>query len=93
MRSKTLGLYASWLSSATAEQASFVDEVFALCELNYEAGGDQVVECFGPDDIVERFTSFDDVQRYVRLINGRAADCRWGDDSDPEINKPEWRHA
>jgi hypothetical protein len=93
LKSSTLKLYARWLSSATPEQVAFVDEILAACERNYEAGADVIVECYGPAEILAQFTSLDDVRAFVRVHNSRAADARWGDDDDHEINKPEWSDA
>jgi len=87
------GIYMTWMASASAEAIEHVDAVFALCELNYKAGGDYVVECYGPEDILAQFKTLDDVRRFCGLQNEAAANARWGEDTDPEVNKPAWRSA
>lgn len=84
-------LYKDWQAQATPAQIKFVDDVFDLCERNYEAGGDTIVECYGPKDILAEFTSMYDVKRRIGLINEQAANARWGEDSDPEVNRPAWQ--
>jgi hypothetical protein len=91
MKSNTLSIYKTWLATATPKQIAFVDEVFALCERNYEAGGDRIVECYSPADIVKEFKTLRAVRARVGLHNSQAADARWGDDTDPEVNKPQWK--
>lgn len=87
MKSKTLPIYKHWLATAKAKQIAFVDEVFAMCEANYAAGGDTVVECMSPQDILDEFKSLRDVKKYCGLIVEQATNCRWGEDTDPEIER------
>jgi hypothetical protein len=87
----TCGIYNRWMATATAAQIAFVDEVFALCERNYECGGDVVVECHGPEDVLAQFETLDAVREYVGLHNEQAANARWGEDTDPEVNLPAWQ--
>lgn len=84
------GLYNKWMETASPADIAFVDEVFALCETNYEAGGDTVVECYGPKEILAEFKTLDDVRKFVGLHNEQAMNARWGDDTDPEVNRPAW---
>lgn len=85
--------YKSWQSTATPEQIAFVDSVYELCERNYDAGGDMIVECYDPDDVVRDFKTLDDVRDRVGLHNEAATNARWGEDSDPEVNRPAWKDA
>lgn len=84
-------LYKAWQASASAEQITFVDAVFYLCERNYEAGGDVVVECYGPTDILAKFKTLDDAKEFCELHLEAAANARWGEDSDREVNRPAWQ--
>lgn len=84
-------LYKDWQATASAKDVEFVDSVFALCEKNYEAGGDVVVECLGPQDILEKFKSLDEVREYCGLLTENATNFRWGEDTDPEVNRPAWQ--
>jgi hypothetical protein len=87
MKSNTLPIYKEWLSQASPEQIDFVDSVFAECEKHYNAGGDNVVETFEPDEIVQQFKSLDDVREYCGLKVEQESNARWGEDSDPELKR------
>lgn len=95
MKSNTLKLYADWVNRSSAEVVAFVDSVYALCEEHYAAGGDVVVECMSPTEICGEFKSLRDVRKYCGLRVSREADCRWGEDSDPEVARlrafDEWK--
>ena len=97
MKSNNLKIFASWLATATPEQIEFVDSVYHICEEHYCDGGDTIVECYDPPAILERFDSIKEVQEYCGLMLEKAADCRWGEDDDPEVkaldnfrNSGEW---
>lgn len=86
MKSKSLSLYhKDWLQKASPESIAFVDAVYELCERNYEVGGDAIVECFEPEDVIEMFTTLDDVKEHIGLRLESASNCRWGSDDDPEL--------
>ena len=55
MKSKVLAIYKTWLASATPEQIEFADQVYSICEEHYESGGDRIVECWEPKDVLEFF--------------------------------------
>jgi hypothetical protein len=84
-KSKTIELYASNRECCTPEQITFADEVYALCETNYNKGGDTVVECFTPAEICQQFKTLNDVREYCGLRLEAAANARWGDDTDREL--------
>ena len=83
-------LYKRWQELASQDQIEFVDKVFLMCEANYEAGGDTVVECYGPTDILQEFKCLADARELCRLHTQAATEARWGEDSDPEVNRPAW---
>ena len=89
MKSYTLPVYKTWLAAATPEQIEFVDTVYATCEEHYEHGGDRVVECWDPTNISEFFKDIKHVQRFCGLAVEQELNCRWGEDSDPELNRME----
>jgi hypothetical protein len=90
MKSNTLTrCYGRWQAGATAQQIAFVDSVFELAERNYDAGGDTIVECWEPDEILDRFRNLDDVRTFCGMNIDRELDARWGEDSDPEIGRAE----
>lgn len=78
-----------WMETATPEQIDFVDQVYAICEENYESGGDNVVECYGPRDILFTFDDIQDVQKYCGLMVEQELNCRWGENDDPELQRHE----
>ncbi len=84
MKSNTLHIYKKFLASATPEQIGFVDQVYAVCEEHYEAGGDTVVETFEPSEILKEFKTISDVQEYCGLRVENATNARWGEDNDEE---------
>ena len=84
-KSSTIKLYHRWLRGASREEAEFVDSVYEACEKNYDAGGDLVVECYDPDDVVMSFKTLADVRELCGLRLEKALDCREGTDLDPEL--------
>lgn len=87
MKSGVLTLYKQWLATATPEQIEFVDSVYAMCEQHYEAGGDTVVECMDPKEILAEFKTLNDARSYCGLKVEQALNARWGEDTDPEIKR------
>ena len=86
MQSRTLPIYKKWLETASRERVEFVDSVYALCERNYENGGDVVVESMSPAEIVDDFDSLDDAKTMCGLVVEQALNARWGEDTDSELN-------
>lgn len=89
MKSGTLPIYKEWLAKAAVPQIAFVDAVYALCEEHYDAGGDNIVECFTPEEILESFDHIDEVKPYCGLKVEQALNARWGEDDDPEVERSE----
>jgi hypothetical protein len=83
--SSLLNLYPAWLKIAKPEEVAFVESVYELCTKHYDAGGDTVVECFTPAEVVKEFSSLEDVRSYCGLKVEQALNCRRGTDSDPEL--------
>ena len=85
--SNTIALFEedSLFQQMNPDKKKFVDDVYAVCERNYDAGGDIVVECFDPARIVEEFNTLADVEKYIEVRLSRALDCREGNDNDPEL--------
>lgn len=82
MKSKVLAVYKKWLASATQEQIDFADQVYSLCEEQYESGGDRIVECWEPSNVVEFFKSIQQVQEFCGLVVEQRLNSRWGEDSE-----------
>jgi hypothetical protein len=89
MKSSTLPVYKTWLAAAAPEQVEFVDTVYAICEEHYEHGGDRVVECFEPEFVLEYFENIKEVQEFCGRAVEQELNCRWGEDSDPEVERYE----
>jgi hypothetical protein len=87
MKSYTLPIYKTWLAAATPEQVDFVDQVYALCEEHYEHGGDRVVECWEPENVLEYFEDIKEVQEFCGMALEQELNCRWGEDNDPEVER------
>jgi hypothetical protein len=87
MRSTTLPLYKNWYATATPEQIEFVDQVYVICEENYEKGGDRIVECYGPEEIIEDFKTITEVREHCNLMVEQELNARWGEDNDPELSR------
>ena len=75
----------------TEKTKNLVEAIKADCEKNYEAGGDTIVECYSDEDIAREFSSVEEAREFCGLVTDKAADCRWGEDSDPEVNRPAWQ--
>jgi hypothetical protein len=83
----TLSIYKEWLATATPEQIALVDSIYAECAKHYEDGGDTVIECMGPREVLLEFKSIADARKYCGLKVEQATNCRWGEDSDPELER------
>lgn len=83
-KSNTMQRFSSHVNGEN-EVYRFIDDVYLVCERNYDCGGDTVVECFDSDDILEEFDSLDDVKEYCRDKIEQALNCRLGSDDDPEL--------
>ena len=91
MKSSTLPIYKRWLADATPEQITTVDAIYALCERNYEAGGHWLVETVEPAQVLEFASTPSAAREFCLMHNEQATNCRWGEDSDPEVNVPAWK--
>lgn len=94
--SQTLKIFSKWLDDALEHQMKFVDEVYLLCEHNYDKGGDIIVECYYPEDVLESFNDLQDVVNACKRLVAKELDARWGEDSDQEIaryerSKSKWK--
>jgi len=85
MKSDTIKLYVDDLPDLTCEQVELVDDIYAACEANYDAGGDTVVECFDPFDVLESFDSVEAAKEYCGIKLEQALNHRWGSDEDDEL--------
>lgn len=92
VKSETLRSYdrSDWGASATPEQVSLVDEIYIACEQHYSQGGDVVVECFTPTEILEKFKSVEEVREFCNLSQEQRLNARWGEDSDIELKQEKW---
>lgn len=81
-RSGTLrGCYKSWQNQATPEQIELVDAIYLVCEQNYEAGGDVIVECRTPEELLDDDDWFVSVEMWVE----QHLNTRPGEDSDWQL--------
>lgn len=81
----------SGISPEGWRQTFFPSQVRELAQLNYDAGGSYIIECFTDKEILEEFKTLDDVKTYCKLKCEQATNCRWGEDDDPEVNRPDWQ--
>lgn len=89
MKSESIFAYKRWITAATDEQLDLVDRIYQDCEKRYDQGGDAVVECMTPDDILKAFGSVEEARTYCQLKAEQATNCRWGDADDPELKAVE----
>ena len=87
MKSRVLSIYPEWLSVATQEQVTFVDSIYAECEKHYSNGGDLIVECYSPQEILAQFKSIQDAKEYCGLKVEQELNARWGEDGDPQVKR------
>jgi hypothetical protein len=88
--SHTITLYKTWLAAAPdAVDVAFVDAAYDMCERNYNAGGDTIVECFTPEEILSRFKTLPEIREFCGLKVEQALNARCGEDSDPEVGRME----
>jgi hypothetical protein len=85
MKSQTIALYHVWSAQASEAHVAFVDDVFALCEKHYEQGGDTVIECMHPTEILLEFTTLADVKEHCGMYVEQALNARWGEADDPQL--------
>ena len=83
--SNTLKLYKDFLATESKEKIEFVDQVYSLCEKNYENGGWNIVECFTPLEILDKFKTLKDVKNYCGLKIEQSLNSREGYDFDPQL--------
>lgn len=92
MLSQTITIYKTWLETAAEDDIEFVDAIYAECEEHYSDGGDTVVECMSPTEVLEAFKAGRiSVREYCGLQVEQALNARWGEDNDPELARAE-RH-
>ena len=84
MQSGTLGLYDEWLATANEGQIAYVDAIYHEAEENYSRGGDEIVECYDPEEVLESFKNVGAVKKFCKAIVERALEYRNGDDTDSE---------
>ena len=91
--SQTLPIYKKWGQNACPEAIAHVDLVYQIAEAHYEKGGDEIVECFAPNDILDMDWPKEDkdlltekVLAHISLRKEAALNARWGEDSDPELS-------
>lgn len=75
----------------TEKQQAFVAQVREVCQRNYEAGGDVVMECMTDAEIVKEFKTIKDVKEYCEMQVEQEQNARWGEDSDPELQRAKWQ--
>lgn len=85
MKSGVINIYKNWLKTATPEEVAFVDAVFALGEANYDNGGDTLVECFDPDEILAEFKDLNEAKEFCGIRCEQALNARWGEENDPQV--------
>ena len=83
MKSGTLGIYNKWLATATPEQVAFVDAIYHEAEENYSRGGDEIVECYDPEEVLAYFKNLK-VKKFCKAVVERGLEYRNGDDTDSE---------
>lgn len=82
-------VYSRWVATASETQVELVDAIYKTCEDNYENGGDTIVECYTPDEILAEFSSVDDAKAFCGIRIESELNARWGDDSDSELRRAE----
>lgn len=86
-KSNTILAYQGWhdFERMKPKDVKFADDVYAVCERNYDAGGDLIVECFEPSTILNNFETLEDVKKYIAVRLDHDLNRRWGNDDDPEL--------
>ena len=79
--------YPEWVKSAPAQTIEFVKSVYKLCTDNYDAGGDTIVECFSPQEIVNQFKSLEEVKEFCGIKIEQELNARWGEDTDAAVGR------
>ena len=69
------------------EIVNFVDRIYKMCEDQYDEGGEYVVECFTPREIIERFRTQSQVREYCKLAREQALNARFGDENEHWLAK------
>ena len=52
IKSTTLPIYKKWVDGASELEIQKADEIYLACEQHYAQGGDTVVECYSPDEVI-----------------------------------------
>lgn len=71
----------------TEEQKALAQAIKEMCKHNYARGGDEIIECFTDEDIVESFESLEEAKRYCGRMIEAASNARLGEDTDPEMSR------
>lgn len=66
---------------AATKEESFKDYL----RKNYDNGGDRLFETMTESELREKFSTKADMKEQIGLMLSRELDCRWGEDTDPEL--------
>ena len=84
-QSQTINLYWRWTETASEEDIGFVDAIYDEAEEHYDEGGDTIVECFTPVEVLETFKGKPiSVRAFCQGHLEKALNARWGEDDDPQ---------
>ena len=72
-------------NALTDAQRAHVERVERFAIEHYENGGDVIVECMGPAEILAKFPTMESVQNFILAKLEQALNCREGNDTDPEL--------
>ena len=90
IKSRSLKIYhKNWQRSATVEDILYIDKVYLLCEKNYSGGGDQVVVCMTPEEILQDMPTLEEVKKYCSIRVEMALNQRPGDSDDWQLKYAE----
>lgn len=79
--------YKDWLKTAEQAEIELADNIYHICEQNYSAGGDTIVECYTPEEIIEQFKTVDQVKSLIGLKIEQELNARLGEDTDPQLER------
>ncbi len=66
MKSQTINIYTrhNALDGLTQEQIAFADSVYYAAEQSYDDGGDTIVECMTPAEVIREFSTIEDAMDF-----------------------------
>lgn len=67
MKSTTIALYSKKTADLTPGQIEFVDNIYAWAEKNYQKGGDTIVECMDPNEVLSEFKTLGEAIRMCKI--------------------------